>query len=129
MTLVVVGLGLTHVATIDHVRTAVDRALASLGLGWDDVATVTTTVRRRDHLAVRDLTGAGTVALRLFEPAELARVAVPNPSVAVGERAATSSVAEAAALLAADADVLLLPKQVGPGVTVAIAELRNRQGL
>ena len=37
-------------------------------------------------------------------------------------RAGTASVAEAAALLAAGAEVLLLPKQLGHGVTVALAE-------
>ncbi|WP_421121904.1 cobalamin biosynthesis protein [Aquihabitans daechungensis] len=52
----------------------------------------------------------------------MARVTVPNPSAAIGERAGTTSVAEAAALLAAGTDVLLLPKQVGTGVTIALAE-------
>lgn len=123
MTQLVIGLGLTRQATIDHVRTVIDGALASLDLSWDAVTTVATTARRRDHPAVHELTDAGNVALVLFEPTELARVTVPNPSSAVGERAGTTSVAEAAALLAADTDVLLLPKQKGIGVTVAAAEL------
>lgn len=121
MTHVAIGLGLTSEATIDQVRTAIDQALASLALGWADVSTVATTVRRGEHPAVHELANDGAVVIQLFEPAELARVTVPNASAAVGERAGTASVAEAAALLAADADVLALPKQVGSGVTVAIA--------
>ena len=121
MTQVVVGLGVTHTATIDLARTCIDEALASLGLG--DVAIVATTVRRGDHPVVHHLTNSGDPALVLFEPAALARITVPNPSTAVGERAGTTSVAEAAAMLAAGTDVLLLPKRTGPGVTVAIAEI------
>ncbi len=126
MTHVVVGLGLQRDATIDQVRTAIDHALTTLNLSRDDVTTVATSVRRRHHPAVHELAHEGKVAIQLFEPSELARVTVPNPSTAVGERAGTSSVAEAAALLAADADGLAFPKKVSSAVTVAIAELRPR---
>lgn len=122
MTEVVVGLGLTREATIDEVRATVEKALKSIGLEWDDVITIATTVRRRDHPAVRALIEAGDEALVLFEPSDLARVTVPNPSAAVGQRAGTTSVAEAAALLAAHTDVLRLPKQTTRGVSVAVSE-------
>lgn len=122
MTQVVVGLGLTREATIDEVRATVEKALKSIGLEWDDVITIATTVRRRDHPAVRALIEAGDEALVLFEPSDLARVTVPNPSAAVGQRAGTTSVAEAAALLAAHTDVLRLPKQTTRGVSVAVSE-------
>lgn len=128
MTDVVVGLGLTLDAGIDEVRAAVDEALSRIDCGWDDVVRVATTVRRRDHPAIAVLAGGGSggsggsVPVSFFEPSDLARVTVPSPSAAVGARAGTTSVAEAAALLAANAEVLLLPKQVGAGVTVALAE-------
>lgn len=121
MTAVVVGLGLTREASIEDVQAAIDDALSEIDCGWGDVVRLATTVRRRDHPAVAALTADGT-PLSLYEPSALARVTVPNPSAAVGARAGTTSVAEAAALLAANAEVLLLPKQVGTGVTVALAE-------
>lgn len=126
MTEVVVGLGLTKDATTDDVRAAVDTALSDIDCGWVDVVRVATTVRRRDHPAITELAADGTIPLSFFEPSDLARVTVPNPSAAVGERAGTTSVAEAAALLAANAEVLLLPKQTGTGVTVALAEAAPR---
>ncbi|MEO6629286.1 MAG: cobalamin biosynthesis protein [Aquihabitans sp.] len=129
MTQVVVGLGLTHSATIEQVRTSIDESLALLGLTWDAVAMVATTERRRDHPVVHQLTTPGGTALVLFEPTALAPVTVPNPSAAVGARAGTTSVAEAAALLAAGTDVLLLPKRTGPGVTVALAEVTQVVGV
>ncbi len=122
MTEVVVGLGLTKDATVDGVRTAVDLALSEIDCGWVDVVAVATTIRRRGHPAIAALTEGTAVAVVVFEPSELARVTVPNPSAAIGERANTTSVAEAAALLAAGTDVLLLPKQLGVGVTIALAE-------
>ena len=122
----VVGLGLTRDATTDAVRAAVDSALSEIDCGWDDVLRVATTLRSRDHPAIAALTGAGGVAVSCFEPSDLARVTVPNPAAAVGARTGTTSIAEAAALLAANAEVLLLPKRTGPGVTVALAEAAPR---
>lgn len=122
MTAVVVGLGLTRDATVDDVRAAIDAALSKIGAGWGDVVAVATTVRRRGHPALVEVAESSTVGVALFEPSLLARVTVPNPSAAVGARAGTTSVAEAASLLAAHSDVLLLPKQIGTGVTVALAE-------
>ena len=118
----VVGIGLTSSATTDQARSTIEAALVQVGSGWDDVSTLATTVRRRGHQALADLTVGTTIEIVLFEPSDLARVTVPNPSAAVGERAGTTSVAEAAALLAARTDVLLLPKQTGEGITVALAE-------
>lgn len=126
MTDVVVGLGLTRDASVDDVRTAVDEALSEIDCGWTDVVRLATTVRSRDHAAVLALVDGGDVPLSVFEPSDLARVTVPSPSAALGARAVTTSVAEAAALLAANAEVLLLPKQTGPGVTVALAEQAPR---
>lgn len=126
MTDVVVGLGLTKDASAEDVRAAIDDALSEIDCGWSDVVRLATTVRRRGHPAIEALVGDGAVPLSLFEPSELARVTVPNPSAAVGARAGTTSVAEAAALLAANAEVLLLPKQTAPGVTVALAEQSPR---
>ncbi|HWJ97264.1 MAG TPA: cobalamin biosynthesis protein [Acidimicrobiales bacterium] len=122
MTDVVVGLGLTRDASIDDVRAAIDDALSEIDCGWSDVVRLATTVRRRGHPAIDAVTADGTIPLSLFEPSDLARVTVPNPSAAVGARAGTTSVAEAAALMAANAEILLLPKQTGKGVTVALAE-------
>jgi cobalamin biosynthesis protein CbiG len=119
---VVVGLGLTRDASVDDVRAAIDEALSEIDCGWGDVVRLATTVRSRDHAAVVALVAGGDVPLSVFEPSDLARVTVPSPSAAVGARTVTTSVAEAAALLAANAEVLLLPKQAGTGVTVALAE-------
>ncbi len=121
MSQVVVGIGLTTTATAHEVQAAVTEALSAVAREWSDVAMVATTARRRDHPAVVAL-GARGVTIRCFEPAELAAVAVPRPSDIVAARAGTASVAEAASLLGSGAPDLLLAKQVGRAVTVALSE-------
>lgn len=57
-----------------------------------------------------------------FYPAELlATVPVPHPSTRVLAAVGCPGVAEAAALLLANASSLLIPKQKGPGLTLAVA--------
>lgn len=59
------------------------------------------------------------VPILAFTPEQLATVEPPNPSAAVADRLGTSSVAEAAALLAGAR--LMAPKRVVAGVVVAAA--------
>lgn len=56
-----------------------------------------------------------------FAAQDLERVPVPNPSPRTASAVGTSSVAEAAALLAAAGTELLVSKQVIGGVAVAVA--------
>lgn len=56
-----------------------------------------------------------------FTPAELAEVAVPNPTQRTAAAIATPSVAEAAALLACGTGHLVIPKTVVGSVTIAAA--------
>ncbi|MEV6768208.1 cobalamin biosynthesis protein [Nocardia sp. NPDC051030] len=65
------------------------------------------------------------VSVTVFTPEELAGVAVPNPSMRTAVALGTSSVAEAAALLAARSEWLEVPKIVVGGVTVAAAVIRR----
>jgi len=122
VTMLVVGVGLTSSATAHDVRSAIDATLSAAGLAWEDVATIASTIRRHDHPGLLALI-AEERGLALFEPSELTVVSVPNPSPRVGERAGTSSVAEAAALLASGSDSLLVPKRVYENVTVAVAAM------
>ena len=103
-----------------------------------------TLVCQRSNLAIEAIAGVGTIdikadeegiielchsyhfPLKTFSAEELSQVQVPTPSPIVNKEVGTPSVAEAAALLAALGESLLVPKQIikleGEGaVTVAIA--------
>src|SRR4051812_48456718 len=122
--MLVLGVGIEPGTPLEHLKEAVD----ALGLErLDVVATIDT---RAAEPAVTAL--AARPALRTYPAAGLGTlhrphpspVAVPPPSPVVRRLTGTGSVAEAAALLAArelGGGELVVPKQRGRGVTVAVA--------
>ncbi len=99
---------------------AVAGALAAGGFPATDVGVLATVDRRAALL--RPLATRHGWRLAAFRPADLAAVAVPHPSARTRDAVGTPSVAEAAALLAAGPRaVLVLPRRVLAGVTVAVA--------
>jgi cobalamin biosynthesis protein CbiG len=114
--MVVLGVGIEPGTPLAHLREAVD----ALGIARVDV--VATIDTRATEPAITTL-AAGRV-LRCYPAAALDAVAVPTPSAVVRRLTGTGSVAEAAALLAArelGGGELVVPKQRGRGVTVAVA--------
>lgn len=65
------------------------------------------------------------VPVVVFEAQDLAAVPVPHPSARAAEAIGTPSVAEAAALLAAASDRLIVAKRVIGGITLAAAVIRH----
>ncbi len=121
----VAGLGAASTARPSEASSLLRQALGIAGLAPASVAEVATIDKRAGHPAV---TGLG-LPVRAFPPAALARVPVPHPSRAVEGAVGTPSVAEAAALLAAGPGAcLVVPKQVGAEVTLALARRRRPRG-
>jgi sirohydrochlorin cobaltochelatase len=118
---IVVGVGFTSGATARDVADAVDAACTAAGCARADVLAVATTSRRRGHPA---LDGLG-VPLWFHQPEALAAVAVPGPSASVGAVAGTTSVAEAAALLSAGGERLLVEKRCTATVCTAVAPVER----
>ncbi|WP_433759987.1 cobalamin biosynthesis protein [Nocardia sp. CA-135398] len=100
--------------------TSTERILDALreGLGDKPISCLATIDRRAEELrAAADHLG---VSIRTFTAAELAQVDVPNPSSRTDDALGTASVAEAAALLAADGP-LVIPKRTVDGIVIAAA--------
>ena len=100
---VALGLGCdrgTPLATLRHV---VDEALNACGANWSAVAAVASIDLKADEPALQQLGREQGWPIRFHAAAELAAVAVPNPSETVRRHTGTPSVSEAAALLAAGA--------------------------
>lgn len=122
---VIVGLGCRPGVAEADVRALLDTALGRHHVRIEDVLGYATVAARGDEPGLRAVAGPG---LMTFSAAELAEVAVPNPSARVLESAGTASVAEAAALRATALLAprgtrvhLIEPKLAGIGVTVALA--------
>lgn len=132
MTRVALGLGCDRGASVETLQGAVEQVLARARLGLDAVVEIATIDKKSDEPGIVLLAERHGWRLRFFSAEELARVEVPNPSETVRKYMGTPAVAEAAALLAANADVrhLLVEKHKyrgpdGKNVTVSIAEVKH----
>jgi cobalt-precorrin 5A hydrolase len=124
------GLGCDRGTPLDTVQTCVQQALAQVGAEWRDVVAVATIAAKADELAFQQLAAQQGWAVQHYTAAQLAAVPVPNPSDTVLRYMGTPSVSEAAALLAAGADMsaLLVEKfkwrgADGKNATVSIARV------
>ncbi len=127
---IALGLGCDRGTPLATLRLVVDEALAACRAELADVAAVASIDLKADEPALLQLGREQGWSIRFYPAAELATVAVPNPSETVRRHTGTPSVSEAAALLAAGADAsqLLIEKhrQRGPdgrNATVSIARI------
>ncbi len=129
---VILGIGCDRGTPLQTLETAVDQALARVGLGREAVQGLATIDRKSDEPGLLALAGRHGWPLRFFSAEELARVEVPNPSATVLKHMGTPAVAEAAALLAARAGArdLLVEKHKhrghdGRNATVSITRMND----
>ncbi|WP_394835051.1 cobalamin biosynthesis protein [Pendulispora rubella] len=126
----VVGLGCDRGASIDMVERGVDALLKEHGLSPKSVKAIATIDKKGDEEAFLALSERRQWPLRIFTPEELDVVpGIENPSETVKRYVGARGVAEPAALLAAGAEKLLVPKQTyteegaGRSMTFAVARI------
>ena len=124
------GLGCDRGTPLATVQACVQQALEQLGADLRDVVAVATIAAKADEPAFQALAEQQGWEVQHYTAAQLAGVTVPNPSDTVLRYMGTPSVSEAAALLAAGADMsaLLVEKHKWRGVdgknaTVSIARV------
>ena len=127
---IALGLGCDRGTPADTIARAVDEALAACGAGTADVVAAASIDLKADEAGLLSFAQARGWRIRFYPAAELATVDVPNPSQTVRKYTGTPSVSEAAALLAAGADMnhLLIEKHRkrgpdGRNATVSIARI------
>lgn len=117
----VAGVGCSTGAPLEELTDLLETALAAAGYASGALAALATLDRRLAEPALRALAERLGVPLLGFSSAELAAVAVPNPSDVVRRAVGTPSVAEAAALLVSAGGALITPKRASRHGTVALA--------
>ncbi len=125
-----VGLGCDRGTPLATVQQCLQQALALTGGALADVAVLASIEAKADEAAFLQLAQQHGWPLQWFTAAQLAAVPVPNPSATVQRYMGTPSVSEAAALLAARADLhaLVVEKHKlrgpdGKNATVSIARM------
>ena len=127
---VALGIGCDRNAALTTLREAVALALQQAGLTPDSVAVCASIDKKNDEAALLQLCAEQKWPLQFYSAEQLVEVKVPNPSETVRKYMGTPAVAEAAALLAAQAEMsnLIVEKfkhrgADGKNATVSIARI------
>ena len=127
---IALGLGCDRGTPATTIARCIDEALALANARLADVQVVASIDLKADEIGLAEVASANGWLIRFYAAAELALVAVPNPSETVRKYTGTPSVSEAAALLAAGADQthLIIEKHKlrgpdGRNATVSIARI------
>lgn len=99
------GMGCDRDVSLETLTAAIDQALARIDQTRDAVVGLASIDKKNDERSLLALAEQQGWPLYFFSAAQLAQVAVPNPSEVVRKYMGTPAVAEAAAMLAAQTDV------------------------
>ena len=114
-----VGIGLAHDADMECID-EIQQCLNDKGINMKAIKSIATIDVKKGEKVVGELMRCG-YEVRFYSAGELSDIIVPNPSVTVEKHVGTSSVSEAAAMLSADNNQLLLEKHKGTQWTLAVA--------
>lgn len=123
-----IGIGAQSSASRANVRSAIGFVCERYGLDFAAIIGLATLDRKATELELFELCCESGWLLKTYLPSELAAVNVSSSSSSALAAVGTPSVAEAAALAAAQTDSLLIPKQKyrphdrGGWITIAIAQ-------
>lgn len=115
-----IGIGCERGIQADLLEQALLQVLAENELAWESIAGLASVELKQDEVGLNELASKFDLPIEFFSAETLAAIEVPNPSSIVNRAVGTPSVAEAAAIQAAKAP-LIVPKQIGDRVTIAIA--------
>lgn len=116
-----VGVGCKRGISQEQIVTFIRSVLARNTIAEESVASINSVDAKSDEQGLLGAAKQLRKPLRFFPAEILCEMDVPNPSVSPLQAVGTPSVAEAAALAAADNGHLVVEKQKGEGVTFAIA--------
>ena len=123
-----VGIGCERGTVTELIETAITKTCQQYHLATEAIAGIASIDLKRDEVGILDICQSHNLPFKTFSAEELQQVKVPTPSEVVRQEVGTPSVAEAAAMVAADRDNLLVLKQIYKqegmtgAVTIAIAQ-------
>ncbi len=127
---IALGIGCDRGTPAATIAQAARTALAQINGSLDEVGALASIDLKQDEAGLLEFAASCGKPVRFYPAAELAQVQVPNPSETVRKYTGTPSVSEAAALLAAKADLdgLLVEKfrlrgADGRHATISIARM------
>ena len=107
-----VGIGCTRETSLELIAIAIEETFKKNQLALSAIAGIATIDIKADEVGLLELCHQRNLPLKTFPADVLASVDVPTSSPVVALKTGTPSVAEAAALLAAKCQTLLIAKQI-----------------
>ncbi len=107
-----VGIGCARLTSRELIAIAIEETFKKNQLDISAIAGIATIDMKASEVGLVELCHQRNLPLKTFPSDVLGSVCVPNSSPVVALKAGTPSVAEAAALLAAKCQTLLVPKQI-----------------
>ncbi len=118
----VIGIGCNSGTTANEIEEVVKKTLKENNLAFASIHSIATIDKKGNEPGLVSFAGKYNLEIRTFTSDELNRVKGITKSKAVLKAVGANAVAEPAALLAAEAMKLLVPKQKSGNATVAVAE-------
>lgn len=120
----VAGIGCKRGTPAGAIADFVESVLDRFGLATASLARLATVTLKADEPGLLEFAESRRLPLLAYPPDRLAgHPGIETPSERVRDRVGIPAVSEPAALVAAGARRLLIPKQIGPGITCAIARI------
>lgn len=123
-----IGIGCERGTSEQLIETAIQQVFEENQLAETAIAGIATIDKKSDEAGLVELCRKRNFPLKTFSSDILNKISVPNPSQVVEQKVKTRSVAEAAALCAAQGQTLLVAKQIFKSspplqgaVTIAVA--------
>ncbi len=121
----VIGIGLHQNTTIKTIQNNLIKCLEKFKLSEKSIAKFATINKQFNVKSLIELSKEMSVPIEYFEKNELAKINVPNPSTVVNKFERTYSVAEAAAILSSQGELIIEKQKFPPDLTLSISRIKN----
>ncbi|MBI5593818.1 MAG: cobalt-precorrin 5A hydrolase [Deltaproteobacteria bacterium] len=121
----IAGMGCNRNTSANEIREFLVDKLIQFGLSLNSLKCIATIDIKSDEAGLLEVARSLHVPIRFFTREELSEIDSPNPSDIVNKHIGVPSVCEAAAVLASEKGELIVPKQISPNVTLAIARINS----
>jgi cobalt-precorrin 5A hydrolase len=119
----IAGMGCNRNTSADEIREFLVNKMDQFALSVNSLKCIATIDIKSDEAGLLEVARSLHIPIRFFTREELSRIDIPNPSEIVNQHIGVPSVCEAAAVLASKKGELIVPKQISPNVTLAIARI------
>ncbi|MCX5883404.1 MAG: cobalt-precorrin 5A hydrolase [Deltaproteobacteria bacterium] len=119
----IVGMGCNRNTSTNEIREFLVNKLLQFGLSLNSLKCIATIDIKSDEPGLIEVARSLQIPIRFFTREELSGIDSPNPSEIVNQHIGVPSVCEAAAVLASEKGELIVPKQISPNVTLAVARI------